>query len=216
MKYIERQLTNKLFKDIQPGKVVLLTGARRTGKTKLINQIALKLEENILEINGEDSVDKELFEPISKEHYRSVFSNYEYIFVDEAQKIPEIGKKLKFLVDNIDKIKVLATGSSAFELSGQFGEPLTGRKKTWHLYPFSVQEFINNEKINETQGKLAERLIYGSYPELEQIDSKKQRERHYRIAGENGVHHYKMVSSERGLKGMGYNRFCTNFRPIIE
>ncbi|MFO7789636.1 MAG: ATP-binding protein [Bacteroidales bacterium] len=176
MTYIERQISDKLLADIEPNKVVLLTGARRTGKTWLMKQITKQIEGKLLELNGEDMSDQELFEPRSKEHYKLIFGKYDYVFVDEAQKIADVGSKLKFLVDNIDNIKVMATGSSAFDISRQFGEPLTGRKKTWHLYPFSVQEFMNQENIRETQGKLPERLIYGCYPELVNMQTMQQKE----------------------------------------
>ncbi len=176
MTYINRHILKPIFNDFQAGKVLLLTGARRTGKTELLKELSQIIQEEILHLNGENSTTKELFEPISKANYDLVFGRYTHIFIDEAQKIPEIGKKLKFLVDNLSQLKVIATGSSSFDLSRQFGEPLTGRKKTYHLYPISIQEFIQHEDIQETQSKLPERLVYGSYPELLKLKSKSKKE----------------------------------------
>jgi predicted AAA+ superfamily ATPase len=176
MTYINRHILKPILNDFQAGKVLLLTGARRTGKTELLKELSQIIQGEILHLNGEDSSTKELFEPISKANYDLVFGRYTHIFIDEAQKIPEIGKKLKFLVDNLSQLKVIATGSSSFDLSRQFGEPLTGRKKTYHLYPISIQEFMQHENIQETQSKLPERLVYGSYPELLKLKSKSKKE----------------------------------------
>jgi len=176
MPFINRHILKPIFNDFKAGKVLLLTGARRTGKTELLKELSQIIQSEILHLNGEDSISQDLFEPISKSNYDLVFGRYTHIFIDEAQKIPEIGKKLKFLVDNLPQLKVIATGSSSFDLSRKFGEPLTGRKKTYHLYPISIQEFVQHENIQETQGKLPERLVYGSYPELLKLQSKGEKE----------------------------------------
>ncbi|MFO7879910.1 MAG: ATP-binding protein [Bacteroidales bacterium] len=198
MNYIERHVSDSVFESLQPGKVILLTGARRTGKTHLIKHLSTRIEENKLMLNGEDSTDCDLFEPLSKENYKLNFGSYQYIFIDEAQMMPEVGKKLKFLVDNLPEVKVLATGSSAFNLHQQFGQPLTGRKKTFHLYPISVQEFRWHENINETQGRLNDRLIYGSYPELTGLNSRQLKEDYLHELGNDYL--FKDILAFDGIK----------------
>jgi uncharacterized protein len=90
------------------------------------------------------------------------------VVIDEAQKIPESGLVLKLIADNFKDLKIIVTGSSVFDLSNKLGEPLVGRKNTLYLFPFAQMEFTKNENFVETKNKLEERMIYGSYPELEQ------------------------------------------------
>lgn len=71
------------------------------------------------------------------------------LIIDEAQKIPEIGKILKLMVDEIADIKILVSGSSAFDMDYHTGEPLTGRKKTFYLFPISEQEYNQIETLVE-------------------------------------------------------------------
>jgi len=95
-------------------------------------------------------------------------ANVNLLVIDEAQNIPDIGKILKLIVDSINGIKNIATGSSVFDLSNKLGEPLVGRKNTIYLFPLAQMEFANHENYKETTQKLEERLLFGSYPELEQ------------------------------------------------
>src|SRR5690606_33941496 len=88
------------------------------------------------------------------------------VIIDEAQQIPDIGKKLKLLYDTAPKIQVIATGSSAFDLQSNTAEPLTGRKRTFYLYPLSFSEIAANTSVREAKRLLDTRLVYGSYPEV--------------------------------------------------
>lgn len=176
MKYIQRHIQNDIIESLTPNRVIMLLGARRTGKTELVKNISESRDENQLFLNGEDIAVQDMFQPMTIENYRMTFSDTELLIIDEAQKIPEVGKKLKLLVDNIDGIKVLVTGSSAFDVEYHMGEPLTGRKKTFYLYPFSQLEYTHVENILETKSRLPLRLIYGSYPELYHLENKKQKE----------------------------------------
>jgi len=152
---------------MKPNKVVMVLGARRTGKTFLIKSL---IEENELHkyllLNGEDLGTLDLLKEKSIENYKQKLAGYNYLLIDEAQKIPEIGLKLKLIVDNIEGIKILVTGSSAFDIANRLGEPLTGRSFIFHLFPLALMEFIKNENLIETIGRLETRLVYGNYPEL--------------------------------------------------
>ena len=137
MKLINRIIEQQVLKNLVPNKVVILLGPRRVGKTVLIQQIIEKLNEPYLLLNGEDFSVLEILSRRSVQNYKNLLGNKRVLFIDEAQKIPEIGKILKLIVDEIEGIKVLVTGSSAFDIDKYTGEPLTGRKKhlIYFLYP---------------------------------------------------------------------------------
>ena len=167
-KHIERAIYKTFKKKVLPQKVLILLGARRVGKTALIKKFltGYKTSEYLL-LNGEDQMTIDAFEERSVENYKRIIGKQKLLVIDEAQKIPEIGLKLKLIVDEIPDIKIIATGSSMFDLSNKLGEPLVGRENTLKLYPLSQLEFSNTENFLDTKAKLEERLIFGSYPEIE-------------------------------------------------
>ncbi len=116
-------------------------------------------------LNGDDFTTLSLFQLRTLENFKSFLANTELLVIDEAQQIPELGKALKLIVDHL-KIKIIITGSSAFDISNKIGEPLTGRKITYYLFPFSQNELAPLETVVETIGRLPGRLILGNYPEL--------------------------------------------------
>jgi predicted AAA+ superfamily ATPase len=120
-----------------------------------------------LHLNGEDIDDASLLKVRSVANYKRFSANTKLLVIDEAQTIPEIGLILKLIVDSIDGIKVIATGSSVFDLSYKLGELFVGRKNTIYLFPLAQIEFSEYENYKETISKLQERLLFGSYPALE-------------------------------------------------
>ncbi len=167
--FIERAI-NSFFNDtVKPNKVLILLGARRVGKTAFLKKyLQNKKKSKYLLLNGEDQSTINLLEERSISNYKRVFNNIELLIIDEAQKIDEIGLKLKLIVDEIQGLRVIATGSSVFDLNNKLGEPLVGRSSIIHLYPLAQMEFSPYENYKQTTEKLEERLIYGAYPELEQ------------------------------------------------
>lgn len=163
---LARMLKLNIEKYLRPNKVIIILGSRRVGKTVLINQIEKDFHGKVLKLNAEDSLTKEFLGHKSITNYKTTLSGIDLLIIDEAQTIPEIGQILKLIVDEIEGIKIIATGSSAFDLLNKFGEPLTGRSFTFNLFPFSASEFLEIESQFESMQKLEERLIYGSYPEL--------------------------------------------------
>ena len=139
---INRILFDKILSSLRPGKVVVLLGARRVGKTFLIKEIIKRVSEPYLFLNGEEFSTRELLERRTVKNYLAVLGDKKLLIIDEAQKIPEIGNILKLMVDGIDDLKIIATGSSAFDLQNKAGEPLTGRKITLNLYPLSEKELF--------------------------------------------------------------------------
>lgn len=163
---INRTIESRIYERMQPNKVMLLFGPRRVGKTVLMRNIINNTQGNHLILNGEDLDALTLLEPQSISNYRKLLSGVDLLAIDEAQNIPQIGKKLKLIVDEVPGIKVIATGSSSFDLQNKAGEPLVGRSTRFQLHPFSQQELGNQENALETKQNLEERLIFGSYPEL--------------------------------------------------
>ncbi|MBI2596532.1 ATP-binding protein [Candidatus Daviesbacteria bacterium] len=158
---------------ISPGRVIVIYGPRRVGKTVLLtgflNRSGLKYKLD----NGDDISVQEVFNSQSINRIRRFTEGYELIAIDEAQNIENIGLGLKILVDNVPDIKVIATGSASFELANKVGEPLTGRQTTLKLYPIAQLELLSQYNKYELSQKLEEYLIYGSYPEVLNIDTLK-------------------------------------------
>jgi predicted AAA+ superfamily ATPase len=177
MFFLERGITTLFNQKVLPNKVLLLLGARRVGKTAFIkNYLSTIPKESYLQLNGEDIQDANLLKERSVSNYKRLLANVELLVIDEAQNIPEIGMILKLIVDSIEGIKIIATGSSVFDLSNKLGEPLVGRKNTIYLFPLAQSEFSKHENYKETVGKLEERLLFGSYPELEQYSDWKDKQ----------------------------------------
>ena len=169
VKYVERSISDRFSKKVVKGKVLVLLGARRVGKTELINHYLKNISSgDYLKFNGEDVNHVNLFLERSIENYTRILGRTKLLVIDEAQKIPNIGLTLKLIVDSFPQLKVIATGSSVFDLANKLGEPLVGRKNTLYLHPFAQMEFNSQENYLETKSKLEERMIFGSYPELEQ------------------------------------------------
>lgn len=172
---IVRLQQDDLLKSLKPQKVVLLLGARRVGKSMLIDMLLKNYNRPFLFLNGEDEDTHQLLAVRTTANYTRVLKGNDLLVIDEAQNIPDIGKKLKLMVDTIKGLKVLVTGSSAFDLLNVSGEPLTGRSTTIHLYPIWQGEL--KENALQTKQNLEERIIYGSYPELwhlKSLDDKKR------------------------------------------
>ena len=166
MKYIDREIMPAVLKKLQPNKVVVISGARRTGKTILLKEIIKAIGQPYLILNGEDFNTSLLLSTKSVENYRQLVGSREYLFIDEAQKVTDIGNILKLMVDELPGLKIAVTGSSAFDLGNLTGEPLTGRKHTFSLFPLSEREFGQAESIIDQPDSLKQRLVFGCYPEL--------------------------------------------------
>jgi hypothetical protein len=166
MEPVKRFLEERVRTKILPNKAVLIFGARRVGKTILLRQIIDKFEGKVLLLNGEDLDSVSILNEKSISNYSHILDGVNLLAIDEAQAIPDIGSKLKLIVDEIPGISVVATGSSSFDLLNKAGEPLVGRSALFYLTPFSQREIGQVENALETRQNLESRLIYGSYPEV--------------------------------------------------
>ena len=164
--YMIPRIYDNLEKQIRPQKALVIYGPRRVGKTTILENF-LKKTTLKYKLDSGDNIRTQ--QVLGSQDFTQIFSfaeGYELIAIDEAQQIPNIGMGLKIIVDKIANIKVIATGSSSFDLAGQIGEPLTGRKNTIILYPISQIELLSDMNRYELKEKLEEFLIFGSYPEV--------------------------------------------------
>jgi len=164
---IPRFIENQILSALKPGKVTGIFGARRTGKTVLMNSLKAKLKNKaVLMVNGENL---DVIEVLSSQRINILdkfTAGYKYIFIDEAQRIPDIGLNLKLIVDNIPGVAVLVSGSASFDLKNKIGEPLVGRSKYFYLYPLSQLEMNKYQDFIKNREALEDRLIFGMYPQV--------------------------------------------------
>ncbi|NML19935.1 ATP-binding protein [Pseudoflavitalea sp. G-6-1-2] len=157
---LQTAIESRLFK----GKAILIFGPRQSGKSTMVEEI-LK-NRDMLYLNGDDADTRELLTNTSAAKLKSYIGSNKLMFIDEAQRISNIGLTLKQITDQIKDVQVIATGSSAFELSSQVNEPLTGRKYEYMLYPLSFEEMVNHHGLITEKRLLHQRMIYGYYPEI--------------------------------------------------
>lgn len=149
---------------LHKGKVIIVIGPRQVGKTTLINEL-LK-SESFLFLDGDDPTVRELLNSPNTEQLRSILGGYSLFFIDEAQRIKDIGITLKLIHDRFKDVQLLVSGSSSFELSGLTQEPLTGRKWTFFLFPISWEEWEKQVGYLRAEQSIEERLVFGMYPEI--------------------------------------------------
>lgn len=173
-RFIFKSILDKLTKS---DKIIIVYGARQVGKTTLAEQIIKHLNLKTLKINADEKKYNDILSSRDLSKMKALVSGYEMLFIDEAQRIENIGINLKILADGMKKMKIIVTGSSSFELANKIKEPLTGRAWTYNLYPLSFLEL--SEKYNEFELKerLDNFLIFGGYPEIfitENLEEKKK------------------------------------------
>ena len=162
---IERTLYKTIENKLFDGKVIVLVGARQVGKTTLLKQL-FRQKEGVLWLNGDELQVQNLFSNASADRLLSEFGDNKIVILDEAQRIENIGLRLKLIADSDSDIQVIATGSSAFELANKVNEPLTGRKWEYQLFPLSFGEMVAHHGKLKEMRMLPRRLVYGYYPEV--------------------------------------------------
>lgn len=161
---IKRILEEKITQRLDKGKAILVIGPRQVGKTTLINSILDNREH--LFLDGDDSTVRNLLTDPNTEQLKSIIGNHNTLFIDEAQRIENIGLTLKIITDQFKKVQLLVSGSSAFELNNQTSEPLTGRKWEYKLYPISWRELEDSIGYVKSEQQLELRILYGMYPDV--------------------------------------------------
>jgi len=165
MAMIQRKLENIIRSKLGKNKAVILLGARQVGKTTLIKEM-FGDSPDMIWLSGDELDIQNLFENISSTRMKNFFGSKKYVVIDEAQRIKDIGVKLKLITDNLSDIQLIATGSSSFDLANEINEPLTGRKWEYKMYPLSFGEMVSHHGLLDEKRLISHRLIYGYYPEV--------------------------------------------------
>jgi len=158
---LKEQIKSQMFK----GKAIVLMGSRQTGKTSLLVEI-FPSEQDALWLSGDDVDVQGMMENMSAQRMRMLLGDRKVIVIDEAQRIKDIGLRMKVITDQMKDVQLVATGSSAFELANRLNEPLTGRKWEYQLYPLSFAEMVAHHGLLTEKRLLTHRLVYGYYPEV--------------------------------------------------
>lgn len=195
---------------LEPGRVLVIYGPRRSGKTTLLNAY---LQTTSLKYRFESGDNIRIQQILSSGDFRAILDmveGFDLLVIDEAQQISDVGKGLKIIVDQRPDIRVIATGSSSFELSNQVGEPLTGRKRTLTLYPVSQLELHTQMNRHDLHEQLSDYLIYGGYPEI-LTASTKDRKRELL----NELAHSYLLKDILSLEQVKSSRYLTDLLKLL-
>lgn len=176
MDTVKRILQSQMEARLRPQKALLLFGARRVGKTVLLKQIVDNYKGKVLMLNGESMDTVRLLADRSVSNYQRLFNGIDLLAIDEAQHIPQIGMVLKLIVDEVQGIRIIATGSSSFDLQNAAGEPLVGRGTQFMLTPFSAEELTGATSVFEYMQSIDNYMVYGHYPELLSLENNAMRQ----------------------------------------
>jgi len=162
---IKRELEKTILSKLGTGKAIIILGPRQTGKTTLLEKVAEESGEYLL-LDCDDSYTRNLLEDVNTEGIRQILGNHKTVFIDEAQRVKNIGLILKIMTDKFKKVQVLVSGSSSLDLLSEISEPLTGRKWEYMLFPISWNELYNHTGHLHSMQQLEQRIIYGMYPDV--------------------------------------------------
>lgn len=173
----KRLVKDKIRADFFKGRVIVVVGARRVGKTTLLSDILKEFGDSVLSLNADNVNERELIGRADSGSLKEMVGGKKIVFIDEAQKVGDIGNVLKIMVDMFGSDKqILVTGSSSINLLDMTTEPLTGRKYVYNLYPLSVEELYGDNRL-ELDGSLDQRMIYGSFPSVITAEGAREKER---------------------------------------
>jgi predicted AAA+ superfamily ATPase len=173
---IERALKSELKETLaKTSKIVLIFGPRQAGKTTLVKEVLASLPGKKLEINADELRYVDTLSSRNLDRLKQLVSGYDLLFLDEAQRVPEIGINLKLLHDHLPELRIIATGSSSLDLASKVREPLTGRTRTYQLMPLAISELAHHFNRYELNAKLEDLLLFGGYPEVFSLESKQDK-----------------------------------------
>ncbi len=192
---IQRLIETSLQEDFGLGKVIVLLGARQVGKTTILEHLSHGMD-HVLMLNCDDQEDVLLLENKSSTELRALLSPYDYVFIDEVQRVRNIGLTIKKMADLKLPTQVIVTGSSSLELANDINEPATGRTIEYRLFPFSLAELARETSEREESRMLQQRLIYGCYPAVVTDPAHAKRT----LASLANDYLYKDILAYRGIK----------------
>ncbi len=163
---IKRRISEEIKKLLFMGKAIIIYGPRQCGKTTLVKMLLSELGSSFIELNGDYTDSRQLLQNPDPAKLRAIAGTSQIIFIDEAQKIPDIAVAVKIFTDSFPNIQVIATGSSSFQLMRNTSESLAGRKFEFNLFPISFEEMVSHTNLPEELRNLSNRLVYGSHPEV--------------------------------------------------
>lgn len=166
MKMIQRLITSHIIKSCFKGKAIIIIGPRQSGKTTLLNILKEQLAGSSILLNCDEPDIRELLTDATSTQLKDIIGNVSLVYIDEAQRVKNIGITLKLIIDQIPEVQLIVTGSSALELSNTINEPLTGRKFEYILLPFSEEELIHHYSLLNEKRMLERRILFGFYPEI--------------------------------------------------
>jgi hypothetical protein len=162
---IKRELETNLEQFIGGNKAIIILGARQVGKSTLLSQLFAN-RDDVMWLNGDEADVQALMENVTSTRMRALLGVNRFLVVDEAQRIPDIGLKLKLVTDNIPGVQVIATGSSSLQLASKVSESLTGRKREFQMFPLSFREMVGHTDLLSELRMIPHRMLYGYYPEV--------------------------------------------------
>lgn len=167
---IPRQLTSAIRqKLVESNKVIVLYGPQQVGKTTLVRQLIDTLSYRSLSVNADELLYQTVLSGRDLNQMKLLVEGYDLLFIDEAQRIPDVGLNLKILHDALPNLKIIATGSSSFELANKTKEALTGRTWTYELFPIALGELRHQQNAFQLNQRLEEFLRFGTYPDTLQF-----------------------------------------------
>ncbi len=162
---IPRILNQKITSLLGSAKTIIIMGARQVGKSTLLHSV-LDSRTDVMWMNGDDLDIQQLFSQMSSTRIRAILGNCNILVIDEAQRIVDIGLRLKLITDQTKDVQVIATGSSSFDLANKVNEPLTGRKREFKMFPLTFKEMVGSNNLLNELRLLPHRMVYGYYPEV--------------------------------------------------
>lgn len=162
---IDRVLKNRISPLLGGQKAIVIMGARQVGKSTLLKELFAE-RNDVLWMNGDEQDVRTLFDNLSATRAKAIIGKNNLIVIDEAQRITDIGLKIKLIADQVEGVQVVATGSSSFELANKLNEPLTGRKREFKMFPITFGEMVNHTNMLEELRMIPHRMVYGYYPEV--------------------------------------------------
>lgn len=162
---IERVLKNRVNSLLGGQKAIVIMGARQVGKSTLLKDLFAN-RQDVLWMNGDDQDVRNLFDNLSSTRAKAIIGKSNILIIDEAQRITDIGLKIKLFTDQVEGVQVIATGSSSFELANRLNEPLTGKKREFKMFPITFSEMVNHTSLLDELRMIPHRMVYGYYPEV--------------------------------------------------